>query len=216
VHDPDEALPPPDPNRPYNPLEKRSLAESIVRALLAQPAVGLPPPKAFVGAGIYAIYYSGAFPLYRPLSVANLGGPSVPIYVGKAVAEGSRKGGFSVDKSAGPVLIKRLKEHATSINQAENLDLADFKCKYLVVDDFWIGLAESLLIENFAPLWNRAIDGFGNHDQGKTRSTQRKSPWDALHPGRSWAVRMPDPGLSHERLERIVGEGLRHLKGHEE
>lgn len=41
----------------------------------------------------------------------------------------------------------------------------------------------------FHPLWNVAIDGFGNHDPGKGRYEQAKSDWDVIHPGRTWAAR---------------------------
>lgn len=216
MSEPEEALPPPDPNTPYNPLEKRSLAESIVRALLAQPSSALPPAASFPGAGIYAVYYAGSFSLYRPLALQNIDQERVPIYVGKAIPEGSRKGGFDFDQPAGPVLARRLREHAASISQATNLELADFKCKYLVVDAFWIGLAESLLIESFRPLWNRTIDGFGNHDQGKTRVTQLRSQWDCLHPGRTWAAKMRAEGLSLDRIEHSIKAALAHLRTHDE
>jgi len=33
-------------------------------------------------------------------------------------------------------------------------------------------------------------DGFGNHDPGSGRYNQKRSVWDQVHPGRSWATRM--------------------------
>ena len=54
------------------------------------------------------------------------------------------------------------------------------------------------MIEMFAPLWNRVLDGFGNHDPGKGRYQQQRSPWDVLHPGRAWAERC-QPHLRSER-----------------
>jgi Eco29kI restriction endonuclease len=39
------------------------------------------------------------------------------------------------------------------------------------------------------PLWNSALDGFGNHDPGNGRYNQAKSDWDVIHPGRAWADR---------------------------
>ena len=148
----------------------------------------LPPPP-FIGAGIYAIYYVGDFPVYLNLSKRNKNGKfEWPIYVGKAVPAGARKGGFGLGEDPGQVLFKRLGEHAASIDQAKTtLKLADFFCRYLVVEDIWIPLAEALLIEKFSPPWNHKIDGFGNHDPGKGRHKQQRSAWDALHPGRSWA-----------------------------
>ena len=81
-------------------------------------------------------------------------------------------------------------EHAESIRAVNNLEVEDFKCRYLVTDDIWIPLGENLLIEWFSPLWNNMIDGFGIHDPGKGRYQQRMSTWDTLHPGRSFAGRL--------------------------
>ena len=89
----------------------------------------------------------------------------------------------------GQVLYNRLREHAESISQVRNLESAHFQCKYLVTEDIWIPLAENLLIGMFRPIWNRAIDGFGNHDPGKGRYNQQRSAWDTIHPGREWATR---------------------------
>lgn len=179
------------PQEPYNPLDKQRLGESVAKALLARPVEDLPPAAAFTGAGVYALYYAGSFQAYQRLSRTNLKDDwTLPIYVGKAVPPGARKGGYGLGKQPGEVLYRRLQEHADSINQAENLSLADFRCRYLVVDDIWIPLGESLLIAMFSPLWNHAIDGFGNHDPGAGRYNQQRSAWDEIHPGRSWAKRL--------------------------
>jgi hypothetical protein len=174
----------------FNPLDKKNLGESVAEALLQQPIFPLPPDP-FIGAGIYAIYYEGTFTLYDEIAKNNKDGMySWPIYVGKAVPAGARKGGFGLDTDPGQVLYKRLEEHSNSINQATNLDLVDFRCRYLVVDDIWIPLAESLLIEMLSPLWNKKIDGFGNHDPGSGRHNQQRSAWDMIHPGRPWAEKL--------------------------
>lgn len=193
---------------PYNPLHKRNLGESVAKALLTEP-VGPLPTERFVGAGIYAIYYTGAFGAYEEIAKSNRDGKfQWPIYVGKAVPASARKGGFGLDADPGEVLHRRLAEHATSIEQASNLEIQDFQCRYLVVDDIWIPLAESLLIEKFYPVWNMKIDGFGNHDPGAGRRNQRKSSWDVLHPGRPWAGLLKDPGYDwgelHERTAEYV------------
>lgn len=172
---------------PFNPLDKRNLGKSVADALLATDVHSL-PPASFRGAGIYAIYYTGSFPVYGKVANANREERfGWPIYVGKADHSGVRKGGFGLGAEPRLKLYRRLAEHAKSIEQANNLELADFRCRFLVVEDIWIPLGESLLIEMFHPLWNRSIDGFGNHDPGKGRSNQRRSPWDTLHPGRAWA-----------------------------
>jgi Eco29kI restriction endonuclease len=192
---------------PYNPLDKKNLGTSVADALLARPIGPLPPSERFVGAGVYAIYYSGDFPLYARLS-ATLRDPktAIPIYVGKAVPLGARKGGLGFDAEAGPVLFNRLTEHSESIKQTKNLSSQHFSCRYLVVDDIWIPLGESLLIEGFGPLWNRVLDGFGNHDPGKGRYQQQKSSWDVLHAGRTWAERLQPNLRTEHQLTELVQE----------
>lgn len=176
-----------------------NLAGSIEREVLSRPCVPLPPPP-FEGAGSYAIYYSGDFPAYAPISSPEC---ERPIYVGKAVPPGGRRGGFLI-APPGRVLSRRLHEHAESIQQAENLDLRDFQCRYLVVEDIWIPLGEALLISHFQPVWNRVVDGFGKHPSGAGRRAGRRSSWDELHPGRPWAALEQPTRLSrNEILERI-------------
>lgn len=190
--------------KPFNPLDKRSLGESVASRLLAMEAQPL-PPAAFIGAGVYAIYYTGFFSAYERLSEVNRNGQfSHPIYVGKAVPAGARKGGLGLDAEHGQVLSKRLTEHAESIKTAANLNITDFYCRFLVVDDIWIPLAESMLIERFKPVWNRVLDGFGNHDPGKGRHQGMMPQWDCLHPGRTWATRLQPCATTAEQLtERI-------------
>jgi len=185
---------------PFNPLDKKNLGVSVADALVAREPSPLPPSEPFAGAGIYAIYYIGPYSAYAPISQRDECEREIPIYVGKAVPAGARKGGFGLDIPAGPVLFKRLCEHATSISQASNLDLGDFQCRYLVVDDIWIPLGESLLIEQFRPVWNMVIDGFGNHDPGSGRYRQQRSAWDVLHPGRPWAERLQPNARSREAI----------------
>ncbi len=74
------------------------------------------------------------------------------------------------------MLWNRLRDHAVSIEQARNLDIEDFMCRFLVVDDLWIGLGESLLISKFALVWNTFVDGFGNHDSGKRQTRGKEVP----------------------------------------
>lgn len=201
-----------DIQEPYNPLHKKNLGISVADALLAKKAEPLPPADVFEGAGIYAIYYTGDFPAYRPISALNQKAKlRCPIYVGKAVPEGARKGGLGLDVPAGRVLFKRLTEHAKSIEQAENLKLEDFSCRYLTVDDIWIPLGESLLIEMFSPLWNMAMDGFGNHDPGSGRYNQQIAPWDVVHPGRSWAKKLK-PGKTEAEVLGSIEEHLKRIK----
>lgn len=193
--------------RPFNPLDKRNLAISVAKELLSKPLETL-PPLMFEGAGVYAIYYTGAYQpyeLYTPIAVQDLNDPyATPIYVGKAVPAGARIGGLGLDVQPGKVLSNRLYEHAESIRQVANLDARDFLCRYLIVDDIWIPLSEALLITVFEPLWNRVLAGFGNHDPGAGRRGQMRSPWDTLHPGRYWSVLQQPFKRSEEDLVALV------------
>lgn len=176
---------------PFNPLDKKNLGASVAEALLTKEAHRLDDLPVFEGAGIYAIYYTGNFQAYQQIARLNNDGKFLlPIYVGKAVPAGARMGA-NLELAAGKVLHKRLKEHADSI-KATDLDLNDFFCRFLVVDDIWIPLGESLIIARFRPIWNSLIDGFGNHNPGKGRHAGMRPRWDVLHPGRSWAMKLAE------------------------
>lgn len=199
---------------PYDPLSLPALAAGIVRELLNRPVHPLPPEESFTGCGLYGIYYVGGFKPYRPLAARN--DPTrdtydLPIYVGKAVPSGSRKGRGLLEWEVAEdySIYTRLKEHARSIEEAENLRLEDFRCRYLVAAPVWIRLAESLMLGRYRPLWNSVVDGFGNHDPGSGRYEQERSKWDTLHPGRSWARRLRDP-TSHSAAS-VAEEARRFL-----
>jgi hypothetical protein len=170
----------------YNPLHKENLGVSVRDALLKRQVLRMPPRK-FKGAGIYAIYYSGDFEPYKPIAELNKDRRfECPIYVGKAVPKGSRKGGLIKDPNASTALSARLKHHAESIRAATNLKIEDFFFRYLVVDDIWIPLGETYMIEKFQPLWNKVVAGFGIKTPGKRRKGQYTSLWDMIHPGRKF------------------------------
>lgn len=195
---------------PFNPLDRVNLAASVGEALLEREPVPLDAVPDVVGAGVYVIYYCGDFPSYAPLSDANSNGEwKAPIYVGKAIPKGGRKGGLNVNTKPGKDLKNRLREHRDSIVAAENLSLEHFSCRFLTVEDIWIPLGENLMITIFSPLWNSTIDGFGNHTPGKGRFNQKRSRWDVLHPGREWAAKcQPRP----ETAEMIASDAEEHLR----
>jgi hypothetical protein len=161
------------------------LAESVGNALLSSTATRADQMGSFQGAGVYAIYYAGSEEPYEDLGVANEGladgAVGVPIYVGKADPPGTRKG--EATEKAHRKLYERLHEHRTSIDQATNLDVTDFFFRWLIVEPIWVPLGEQILIQKFAPVWNRIGEGFGKHQQGGNRN-EELSPWDTLHPGR--------------------------------
>ncbi len=190
---------------PYNPLDKKNLGASVAEALLGRKPHPLGRLDAFSGAGIYAIYYRGDFAPYRSISEQNQKDDLyAPIYVGKAIPSGGRKGTIAPEGSTSKALIGRLREHAESINATSNLRIDDFLCRYLVVDDIWIPLGESLLISKFAPIWNTLIDGFGNHDPGSGRYKGMRPKWDVLHPGRAWAERCQPRAETAAQIAREV------------
>src|SRR3989304_4768723 len=115
-------------NETYNPLDKLRLGENVAKALLARSISDLPPCETFAWAGIYALYYTGPFPPYRKVSERNVKDQwCSPIYVGKAVPPGARKGGYGLGESPGEGLYRRLREHAESIEQARKLLREDFR-----------------------------------------------------------------------------------------
>lgn len=165
----------------------------------------------FAGAGIYAIYYVGDFPAYASIAKQNVEGRfESPIYVGKAVPKGSRKGGLVDQETSTNALFERLKQHATSIGEVSNLALSDFHFRSLIVDDIWIPLGETYMIHRFQPLWNKVVEGFGIKTPGKRRREQYASPWDTIHPGRRFVRSLglpPNP----KTAERVFEEVARYL-----
>lgn len=186
----------------FNPLAMESLAESILGRLMANAPQPLGLLPRFSGAGIYAIYYVGDFPVYDIITQANANDQwELPIYVGKAVPKGGRQG-IDVSPAANTAVWSRLRSHARSIEQATNLDLAHFFARWLIVDDIWIALGESALLRHKRPLWSAMVDGFGNHDPGKGRRAGLTPQWDTLHPGRPWAESLEKrPDIAYAQIE---------------
>lgn len=205
---------------PYNPLDKGNLGASVREALLKQPVMPMANllvksknryAHKFPGAGVYAIYYTGDFAAYWPVADPSRAGKfAAPIYVGKAVPEGARKGGLLDPTKETDALFERLKIHAQSIQEVSNLELGDFHFRYLVVDDIWIPLGETFLIEKFQPVWNKVVDGFGNKTPGERRKAQITSLWDTVHPGRSYVAKLNLP-RNPKTAQQILNEVGRYL-----
>lgn len=165
----------------------QQVVNEVLEFVASTPAQPLPPSQAFTGAGIYLLYYTGAFSPYSSIAEANSNTLSMPIYAGKAVPSGWRQARETSQASA--ALYRRLSEHATSVRVAENLELSDFKCRFVILEgeeSSLISTVEATVIRRYRPLWNSVIDGFGNHDPGINRYRQILAGWDTLHPGRSW------------------------------
>jgi hypothetical protein len=197
---------------PYNPLDKQNLGASVAEALLGRKVHPLGSISRFNGAGIYAIYFTGNFPAYSALVKRNQDDQfEAPIYVGKAIPEGGRKGGGKSEEGTTRALYSRLNDHAKSIRASTNLSIEDFHCRYLVVDDIWIPLGESLLIAKFAPVWNSLVDGFGNHDPGSGRYQGMRPRWDVLHPGRDWAEKCKPRDESADEIVADIASYLSNI-----
>lgn len=198
---------------PYNPLAMENLAHSIVTRMMETDPTPLDAVPRFSGAGVYAIYYRGDFPAYDALTQQNLDAWLMPIYVGKAVPRGGRRGLDVTAHTETRALADRIRQHANSIRAAANLDIADFVVRWLVVDEIWIPLGESALIREHRPLWNALVDGFGNHDPGKGRINGVRSRWDTIHPGRVWAGKYPEREENSSAIEQDLIEYLRSRLG---
>lgn len=189
----------------YNPLDYANLTKSCVEELMRRGPHKLPLTQPFAGPGVYALFYDGDFPLYQPVRSPDA---TDPIYVGKAVPAGARKG--LAKPSKGKSLFNRIKQHTKSIEASATLKAEDFSCRYLVVTPLWITMAERFLLEHYKPIWNVVLDGFGNHDPGSGRHKGEITWWDALHPGRPWAVKLQqtrDAAAAEKRLrEYFAGE----------
>src|SRR6266567_7154900 len=171
--------------------ELGSIVKNAVEFFSKTPVHYLPPPHFFSGPGVYCLYYIGDYEPYA--SMADLNGLEcqLPIYIGKAVAPGSRTARKQGGKSS--TLLGRLQEHAASIGATTNLKVEDFRCRFIVLDGIERDLivpVESEIIRAYQPLWNVCVSGFGIHTPGKGRFDQSPSEWDTLHPGRLWLEKL--------------------------
>jgi len=183
----------------------RSVVEEAIGFFEGTPVHRLPPPGRFKGCGVYALYYLGGYDLYTPIVCSNRDACTLPIYVGKAVPPGWRAA--RVTSTERKSLYARLREHVRSIQQARNLEVGDFCCRFAILQEVESDLiipVEAALIRKYRPLWNSVVDGFGNHDPGSGRYNQARSEWDMVHPGRPWADKLKGELTNLEEVvERI-------------
>jgi hypothetical protein len=188
---------------PYNPLDLTQLGESVERRLLELTPAPLTNVPKTIGPGVYAIYYAGDHELYEPISSREC---AQPIYVGKAVPQGGRKGTVDASRETA-ALWERLLEHKYSLDEAKDLDPSDFFVRFLVAVEVFVPLTERVMIQQLKPVWNLIVDGFGNHDPGAGRRNQARPPWDELHPGRWWShpyhMSKPSKFSRDESAERV-------------
>ena len=183
----------------YDPLTYENLMLGLTMRFEQQPAVALDSESAIAdikGPGIYSLHYCGDISFYGPIADGTN-----PIYVGKAVPPGARKG--KTPDPGAPALRNRINEHLRSIQHVRNLDPRDFAVQALAVTPVWITLAERFLIDHYQPVWNLCLEGFGDHDPGKGRQQGEKSWWDTLHPGRPWADKLQAVKTRKETEEKV-------------
>lgn len=188
------------------------LLKDAVRFFHGTPVHPLPPPEAFKGAGVYAIYCIAKQGVYSKFGLEiNRLSYKVPIYVGKAVPSGWRQSRTSERDSNAQSLFSRLRQHATSITDGKGLILGDFACRFAIFEGDavqMIAAVEAAIIGEHTPLWNSVIDGFGNHAPGAKRVSGRVTQWDTLHPGRGWAEKMTGEKHSLNEIKRRVKDYL--------
>jgi hypothetical protein len=194
----------------FDPSDPQLYGITAAVALVGQPKLPLSEATAqsFLGSGVYALYYRGAFDVYRPLAATEH-----PIYVGKA---DPAKGTARSSREQGDRLAKRLSEHRRSIERAAStLSVTDFDYRYLTVATGHQTAAESALIQLFRPIWNsetKLLFGIGKHGDSATTRGNKRSPWDVLHPGRQWAA---DTALEDSKsLESIRHELILHFENY--
>lgn len=184
-----------------DPSDPETVGWLIAHSLLQQSRLPLGDTERFYGSGVYAIYYTGAFPAYEAVT-----GTETPLYVGKA---DPTEPTAQTPEEQGDRLSNRLREHRRTLRKARNLEITDFECRYLVVKSAWQNTAETYLINRFRPVWNNEIGlcyGFGKHGDSSATRRNTRSPWDTLHPGRSWALTpntIPNEASSEEIIRRI-------------
>lgn len=188
--------------------EFTTIIEQAIDFFAKSPLQKFQPTYHMNARGVYGLYYFGDYELYTPIAEKNKISADQPIYIGKAVSSGKRTGLLNKNQDAGSVLA-RLWEHARSINAVNNLKIDDFQCKFVFLgknEEDLIEVLEARLLKKFQPLWNApCLAGFGNHDPGSGRHMQQRSPWDTLHPGRPWAMRL----RGKLRDEAVIVENVR-------
>ncbi|MBC3334688.1 Eco29kI family restriction endonuclease [Pseudomonas proteolytica] len=193
------------PTSIFDPSAPNTAGRVVALTLVAQPRHPLSEIPDFYGAGVYAIYYRGDFVPYRLLSNTDH-----PIYIGQAAPdEASAKDAVG----QGTKLSARLREHARNIRKVDStLNISDFECRFLIVQSGFQTSAENYLINFFRPIWNaetKVCFGLGKHGDSSDTRANKRSPWDTLHPGRTWAE---STVIDQKPYEQIVEQIAAHLE----
>lgn len=195
------------PEAVFDPQNPALMGRFVALGMIAQPRKKMAQIESFYGSGVYAIYYNGDFPDYRPIRKTE-----TPIYVGKA-DPGTESAREPIEQ--GDRLSRRVREHSRNIQRANSLNINDFEYRGLVVQSGWQDAAENCLIRMFKPVWNSETAicyGLGKHgDDADTRANLR-SPWDTLHPGREWAARTHKDAKTPEQIKKQLKEHFQKTK----
>jgi len=186
------------PSSVFDPGNPKIVGRFIALALVAQERQSLSKIGSFYGSGVYALYYTGAFDDYQPIS-----GTETPIYVGQAAPAMPNA---RTATQQGDRLCRRLRDHRKSIAAAgASLDIDEFEFRSLVIQSGWETAAEDYLIHLFRPIWNNEVKilfGLGKHgDSAETRGNKR-SPWDTIHPGRAWAKPTAEDAKTADQIKQ--------------
>jgi hypothetical protein len=192
----------------FDPSNPEVVGRFVSLALVAQSRLAMSKITKFYGSGVYAIYYNGDFKPYAPISATE-----TPIYVGQAAP--------AISNARNPIeqgdkLSSRLIEHYKNINKAvTTLSINDFEYRALAVQSGWETAAEDYLIHLFHPIWNsetQLVYGLGKHGDAAVTRSNKRSPWDTVHPGRLWAS---DNKLQNAKeVKDIETELYLHFKNH--
>ena len=190
------------PTSAFDPGNPKVVGRFIALAMVAQKRRSLASFEKHYGSGVYALYYNGPFALYDRIK-----GTETPMYVGQAA---SAIANARTPMEQGDRLCRRLEDHRKNIVKARStLDIAHFEFRSLVVQSGWETAAEDYLIHLFQPIWNnetKILFGLGKHGDAATTRANRRSPWDTLHPGRSWAG---SDKLADAKTSKIIANELR-------
>lgn len=203
----------------YSSPDFEEIIKDTVRFFNGTPVYELTLPEKFHGTGVYGIYCIARTGMYSQFHQINRIAFNLPIYVGKAVPRGWRQARESLNYDIKSYeLYGRLRQHSRSIIQGAGIEISDFRCRFMILEDDesdLIGTVEAALIRMYKPLWNSVVDGFGNHDPGKGRYNQAKSDWDVYHPGRTWADKCLGPSSNFsdvnnriiKYMEKVANDG---------
>jgi len=196
------------PTALFDPSNPKIVGRFVSLALVAQSRLPMSNISRFYGSGVYAIYYNGTFTPYQPISKSE-----TPIYVGQAAPSISNA---RTPSEQGEKLSSRLIEHFKNISKATtSLSIKDFEYRALVVQSGWETAAEDYLIHLFHPIWNsetQLVYGLGKHGDAAVTRSNKRSPWDTIHPGRVWASDMKLQDA--KTFNRIEQELDHHFKIH--